>query len=269
MVHSALTQPEAATPPHARPLRTGIQTANVLSALFLITWWFASTRVPDYLLPGPIEVGRQLLHLLQTGDFLLNALYTVLHIVGSIAIAFVVGLGLALLMYFVPVLRSAIYRRLNPFLSSFSTIGWVFLSVIWFGLNDFTVVFVVAMTLMPFALSNFRTALQELDQEMIEMARSFGHRRTRVVRLMLLPLMIPYLFATLRICLGVAWKVMLTAELFGGTSGFGHVIGRARANLDTATIFAIIVLIVALVYVTDKFVFEPLNLRMRRNYAIG
>jgi NitT/TauT family transport system permease protein/sulfonate transport system permease protein len=141
--------------------------------------------------------------------------------------------------------------------------------VIWFGLNDFTVIFVVAMTLMPFALSNLRAALQDLDQEMVEMARSFGRRRVRLVRLMLLPLMIPYLFATLRICLGVAWKVMLTAELFGGVSGFGHVISRARADLDTATIFAIIVIIVALVYVTDKFVFEPLNLRMRRNYAVG
>jgi NitT/TauT family transport system permease protein/sulfonate transport system permease protein len=86
---------------------------------------------------------------------------------------------------------------------------------------------------------------------------------------MLLPLMVPYLFATLRICLGVAWKVMLTAELFGGTSGFGHVISRARADLDTPTILAIIVIIVALVYVTDKFMLEPLNLRMRRNYVVA
>jgi NitT/TauT family transport system permease protein/sulfonate transport system permease protein len=264
---SASSEPVVSAP--ARPPRVGGWTAHTLSFLSLIGWGVAALHLPDYLLPGPIEVARQILHLLGSPDFLLDASFSILHIVGSIAVAFVFGLSLALLTHFVLVVRTAIYGRLNPFLASFSTIGWVFLAVIWFGLNDFTVMFVVAMTLMPFALSNLRAALVELDKEMIEMGRSFGRGRARLVRLMMLPLMVPFLFATLRICLGVAWKVMLTAELFGGTSGFGHVISRARANLDTPTIFAVIVIIVALVYITDKFMFEPLNLRMRRNYAVA
>lgn len=252
-----------------RPWRPGRWTAHALSLLFLAIWQAAALRLPEYLLPSPIAVGQQILHLLTSPPFLWDAFYSVLHVTGSIAIAFVVGLALALLVHFVPVTRTAINGRLNPFLASFSTIGWVFLAVIWFGLNDFTVIFVVAMTLMPFALSNLRAALAELDQEMIELARSFGRRPTRLVRLMLLPLMVPYLFATLRICLGVAWKVMLTAELFGGTSGLGHVISRARANLDNVTVYAVIVIIVVVVFVTDKLVLEPLNLRMRRNYAVA
>lgn len=252
-----------------RKIRVGVWTAHALSLVFLLIWGAAATQLPSYLLPGPIAVARQILGLLVSPSFLVNALYSILHIVGSIAIAFVFGLLLALLVYFFPISRTAVNGRLNPFLSSFSTIGWVFLAVIWFGLNDFTVIFVVAMTLMPFALSNMRTALAELDQEMIELAESFGARGVRLVRLMLLPLMVPYMFATLRICLGVAWKVVLTAELFGGTSGFGNVISRARADIDTAAIFAVIVIIIALVYVTDKFVLEPLNLQMRRNYVVG
>jgi NitT/TauT family transport system permease protein/sulfonate transport system permease protein len=258
-----------AVPAPARPPRVGVWTAHVLSIAFLLGWAAAARMLPDYLLPGPVAVAAQILRLLMSPAFLLDALYSILHIAGSIAVAFIFGLAFALLMHFVPVVRTAINDRLNPFLSSFSTIGWVFLAVIWFGLNDFTVVFVVAMTLMPFALSNLRAALQELDHEVIEMARSFGRVRTRHVRLMLLPLMVPYLFATLRICLGVAWKVVLTAELFGGTSGFGHVISRARADFDAPTLFAIIVIIVVLVYVTDKFALEPINLRMRRNYVVA
>jgi NitT/TauT family transport system permease protein/sulfonate transport system permease protein len=266
---STVASPEAAIPPSRRGRRAGTWTAHALSLAFLLIWGAAAGVLPDYLLPGPIEVARQIGRLMVSPAFLIDALYSTLHIAGSIAIAFLFGLGFALVMHFAPVTRTAIIGRLNPFLSSFSTIGWIFLSVIWFGLNDFTVIFVVAMTLMPFALSNLRAALQELDVEMVEMARSFGRRRASLVRLMLLPLMVPYLFATLRICLGVAWKVVLTAELFGGTSGFGHVISRARADLDNATIFAVIVIIVALVYATDKFMFEPLNLRMRRNYAVA
>jgi NitT/TauT family transport system permease protein/sulfonate transport system permease protein len=141
--------------------------------------------------------------------------------------------------------------------------------VIWFGLNEFTVIFVVAVTLLPFALGNLRTGLQELDQEIIEMGRSFARDRRRLVARLLLPLMVPYVFATLRICLGVAWKVVLTVELFGGTSGLGYLIARARADFDTPTIFAMIVIIVAFVYATDKLAIEPVQRRLRRNYAVA
>jgi NitT/TauT family transport system permease protein/sulfonate transport system permease protein len=123
--------------------------------------------------------------------------------------------------------------------------------------------------LLPFALSNLRAGLQELDHDIIEMAGSFGRHRGRLVGMAIMPLMVPYIFATLRICLGVAWKVMLTAELFGGTSGLGHLISRARADFDTPAIFAIIVIIVAFVYASDKLLLEPMQARLRRNYAVA
>lgn len=253
----------------SRPPRIGVWTAHALTLAVLLLWAAVASVLPDYLMPGPVEVARQIGTLLMSPNFLIDAAFSVFHIVASMAIAFVVGLALALLMHFVPVSRLAITGRINPFLSSFSTIGWVFLAVIWFGVNDFSVIFVVAVTLMPFVLSNLRTALQELDQEMIEMARSFGRDGVRVTRMMILPLMVPYLFATLRMCLGVAWKVVLTAELFGGASGFGYVMSRARADLNTPVVFAIIVIIVALVYVSDRYLLEPTQLKLRRNYVVS
>ena len=273
MASETLLTGDAAVPGPAHepstPPRAGVWTAHGLTLAVLLIWAATASVLPDYLMPGPVEVARQIGTLLMSPHFLINAMFSIFHICGSIAIAFVVGLALALLMHFVPVTGLAITGRINPFLSSFSTIGWVFLAVIWFGLNDFSVMFVVAMTLMPFALSNLRTALQELDQEMIEMARSFGRDRVRLTRMMILPLMVPYIFATLRMCLGVAWKVVLTAELFGGASGFGYVMSRARADLDTPVVFAIIIIIVALVYVSDRYLLEPTQLRLRRNYAVS
>ena len=258
--------------PDAAPgcsVRSGIWLTHILSLLFLLIWGAAASVLPDYLLPGPISVLRLAASLLTSPLFLWDAFCSVWHIAASIALALVVGMALALTVHFVPATRIAINGRLNPFLSSFSTIGWIFLSVIWFGLNDFSVIFVVAVTLLPFALSNLRTGLEQLDKETVEMARSFGHRKTRLVGLVIMPLMVPYIFATLRICLGVAWKVMLTAELFGGTSGLGHLISRARAEFDTPAIFSVILIIVVFVYASDKFVLEPMQMRLRRNYALA
>jgi NitT/TauT family transport system permease protein len=244
-------------------------TAHVLSALVLIVWAVASAGLPDYLLPSPLTVGRRVIELLANPRFLVNGLFSLWHIGASIALAFISGLLLALLMHFAPIFRLAINGRLNPFLSSFSTIGWVFLAVVWFGLNELTVIFVVAVTLVPFALSNLRAGLEQLDHDMIELARSFGRKRLRLARLMLLPLLVPYVFATLRACLGVAWKVVLTAELFGGSSGLGYQISRARAEVDIPAIFAIIAIIVAVVYATDKYLLEPTQRRLRRNYVVA
>jgi NitT/TauT family transport system permease protein len=262
------TVPGSVREPSRSP-RLGVWTAHALTLAFVLIWAAVASVLPVYLMPGPIQAVRQIGSLLLSLNFLIDAAFSIFHILGSIVIAFVVGLALALLTHFVPVTSLAITGRINPFLSSFSTIGWIFLAVIWFGVNDFSVIFVVAVTLMPFALSNLRTALQELDHEMIEMARSFGRDGVRVTRMMILPLMVPYLFATLRMCLGVAWKVVLTAELFGGASGFGYVMSRARADLDTPVVFAIIVIIVALVYISDRYLLEPTQLRLRRNYAVS
>ena len=70
--------------------------------------------------------------------------------------------------------------------------------------------------------------------------------------LILVPSLYPFIFATLRIMFGVAWKVTLTAELFGGNSGLGYMINLARQEFDTATIFAAIILIIAFVHGIDQ-----------------
>lgn len=249
-------------------MRPGALATHLLSLLVLLLWSAAAGMLPPYLMPGPWTVAQQAATLLVAPAFLIHGALSIWHVSASIAIAMVLGMLFALLVYFLPVTRLAINQRLTPFLSSFSTVGWVFLAVIWFGVNEFTVIFVVAATLLPFALSNLRAGLEDLDRDIIEAGRSFTRSRLRMLGLLLIPLMVPYIFATLRICLGVAWKVALTAELFGGTSGFGYLVARARADFDTPAIFAIIVIIVVFVYGTDKFVLEPVQRRLRRNYAV-
>ncbi len=241
--------------------------ANVLTALFFLIWWLLGYVLPHYLLPNPLSVARTVGQLLTDANVIINFCLTMWHVVSSIAIATIVGIALALLSYFAPVTERAIHHRLNPFLSSFSMIGWTFLAIIWFGLNELTVIFAVSITLLPFSLSNMSAALNEIDSEMTEMASSFSREKRSATFLIILPLAVPYLFATLRICLGVAWKVVLTAELFGGTSGFGYIINRARADFDTERIFAIIAIIVIFVYVLDKFVIDSVHRYLRKNYS--
>ena len=100
------------------------------------------------------------------------------------------------------------------------------------------------------------------------MSSSFGRGRWVRFRKILLPSLYPFIFATLRISFGVAWKVALTAELFGGSSGLGYLFNLARQDFDMPLILAVILIIVAFVYCTDRFVFVPAQARLARHHAI-
>ena len=99
------------------------------------------------------------------------------------------------------------------------------------------------------------------------LARSFTRRPVPILTRVIVPSLYPFIFATLRIMFGVAWKVTLTAELFGGNSGLGYMINLARQEFDTATIFASIVLIIAFVHGVDHYILGPLQARVSRQYA--
>jgi NitT/TauT family transport system permease protein len=71
------------------------------------------------------------------------------------------------------------------------------------------------------------------------------------------------MFSSVRVSFGVAWKVVLTAELFGGTRGLGYAMNVARQELETAQIYAVIVLIVAIAFLGNRFVFDPLQRRLQ------
>lgn len=242
--------------------------AHLFTLLFLVVWEASSFVAPSYLLPGPGEVALRLAAFVNSKRDLGHLGASLYHVVASIAVSFVIGSLLALLAFYWPVFRFAVERRLGPFLNAFSGIGWTLLSVMWFGISPGTVIFAISAVLVPFALVNVTAGLSAVDRELSEMARSFTRGQLRVFALVVVPSLYPFIFATLRIMFGVAWKVTLTAELFGGNSGLGYLINMARQEFDTATIVAAITLIIAFVHGVDRLVFDPLQSLLSRHYAV-
>lgn len=241
--------------------------AHLFTLIFLATWVAASFIAPSYLLPSPAQVVHRLWVFVTSMRDLGHLGASLYHVAAAIVISFVIGSLLALIPYYVPVLRFAIERRIGPFLNAFSAIGWTLLSIMWFGITPLTVIFAISVVLVPFALVNMSAGLANLDSEILEMAGSFTRRRRRMFALVIVPSLYPFIFATLRIMFGVAWKVTLTAELFGGNSGLGYMINMARQEFDTATIFAAIIIIIGFVHSMDQYGLAPLQASVSRHYA--
>jgi NitT/TauT family transport system permease protein len=242
--------------------------AHLFTALFLALWEAVSLVTPSYLLPGPVQVGLRLWLFVTSPRDLGHLGASLFHVATAIAMSFAIGSLLAFIAHYAPLFRFAIERRIGPFLNSFSAIGWTLLSIMWFGVTPVTVIFAISAVLVPFALVNMSAGLSNIDRDLTEMAQSFTRRHIPMFAMVILPSLYPFIFATLRIMFGVSWKVTLTAELFGGNAGLGYMINLARQEFDTATIFAVIIIIIAFVHGMDHYVLGPLQAKVSRHYAI-
>lgn len=235
--------------------------ADALVLAVIVAWWAFARRLPEFVLPGPAAVFSRLAVLFTDPDFLVHTLASTLRVVASVVLALILGGGLALLQRAVPALDWAIRGGVQPFLSSFPSIGWAILAAIWFPPGDFSIMFVQVAILVPFTLINIAEGLRQMDPEMVEMARSFTRSPTRATWLVMLPLIAPYIMGALRIAYGIGWKISLVAELLGSSSGLGYLMLRAQGSGDLTTVIAASFAIVVLFIAGEKCVIDPLARR--------
>jgi ABC-type nitrate/sulfonate/bicarbonate transport system permease component len=259
----------AASPAGRWRRRRGTVAAHLFTLAALAAWWGYAQIVPPYQLPGPERVAARMLDFLTQAPLAKQLGISLAHVGAAVAIAFVLGAILAFAAHACRPLRLLIEERLTPFLNAFSGIGWLFLAILWFGIDSTTVVFAVTLILLPFAIINLGTGLHELDRDLVEMGRSLSRSPLRVYARIVLPQLVPYAFATLRTSFGVAWKVVLAAELFGGDAGVGYMLNEARQEFDTETIFAIIAIILVFVALAETAVFRPAQRRLDARFGRG
>ena len=239
----------------ARPLPVWAADLAVLAAVAV--WVAGAGNLPEFVLPGPVAVGRRLVALFVDPTFLVHTLASVSRVLLSVALALLIGGGLALLNRAFPALDWVVRGMVQPFFSSFPSIGWAILAAIWFQPGHFAVVFVQVAILIPFCLINIAEGLRQIDRETVEMADSFTRRKSRVVFWVMGPLLLPYVLGSLRIAYGIAWKIALVAELLGATSGLGFLMLQAQGSADMPTVMAACAAVVLLFVAGEKLILDP------------
>ncbi len=233
--------------------------ADGLIVIVLAAWWMLAQRLPPIVLPDPWSVAKALAMLFYDPESLQHIAATGTRVIGSVVLATVIAAVLAGLAYYVPVLQDVVLLRIQPFLGAMPSVGWAIVGLIWFKVSDFTVVFIQVAILVPFCLINFTQGMRELDAELIEMGRSFTRSRRLVLTKLIVPLLLPYAVASLRIAYGVCWKIALVSELFGADTGLGYVMLQAQMLSDVTTVIATCLAIVLLFGAGDYFVLRPLS----------
>lgn len=141
-------------------------------------------------------------------------------------------------------------------------LAWALFCSLAFGFGDMGPIITVVLTGVPFVIINVREGVRNTPSDLFDMARAFGVPRERVIRNVLIPSLMPFLFAAARYCFALGWKGLVVAEVFGGQDGAGWTIKfwydahRAYGVVGYALLFVVFALIF------EKFMFDQLSKRL-------
>ena len=127
------------------------------------------------------------------------------------------------------------YRRgeqaLNPILQllrPISPLAWIPISILWFGVGDLAAIFLIFLaSFLPLTVAAMN-AVRNVPPTLLRAGRNFGLSNRRLLVDVILPAALPQLIVALRISLGVAWLVVVAAEMIAVNSGLGFLIVDAR-----------------------------------------
>ncbi len=123
------------------------------------------------------------------------------------------------------------YQAFNPMIQIFrpiSPIAWIPVAILWFGITDLAPIFLIFLaSVFPIVVSA-TAAVQNMQPVYLRAAQNFGLSRGELFRRVIFPSCLPQIITGLRIALGIAWLVVVAAEMIAVNSGLGYLIIDAR-----------------------------------------
>ena len=195
--------------------------------LLLALWEIGIRREPSHLLPGPWGVVGGIVDLVRHGLLLKYVVASLFRVTWGFTLAVVLAIPLGLAIGW--------YRRaelaLNPILQilrPISPLAWIPIAILWFGVGDLAAIFLIFVGCFFPLLLTAIDAVQSIPAVYINAGRNFGLSSASLVYRVLYPAVVPRLIVGLRITLGIAWLVVVAAEMIAVSSGLGFLIVDAR-----------------------------------------
>lgn len=220
---------------------------------FLLIWQLIASAglfLPS-LLPAPLDVGHALVELYQSGVLAQHVAVSVLRVLTGFFVAMLLAVPLGIMLGW--------YRRLGmafyPFIQvvrTISPIAWIPLAILWFGIGNKPAIFIIFITsFFPILIATMH-AQRHIDPAIIKTAINFGANGKSLLFKVIFPASFPYIMVGLRIALGIAWVIVVAAEMVGMRSGLGFMILDARNFLRTDMVIAGMIVIGIIGLLLDK-----------------
>lgn len=196
-------------------------------ALIVVLWWAAVAYSQSLIFPSPVQVAGGVLELARDGTLWEHIAASLLRVATGFLLALLVALPLGLWMGRV----DGAYRTLNPIfqiMRPISPIAWIPIAILWFGVGDVAPVFLIFLAAVFPLIVQTSAGVHAIDARYLRAAENFGVPRAKLFRQVIVPAVLPEVLTGMRIALGVAWLVVVAAEMIVRSSGLGFLIMDAR-----------------------------------------
>jgi NitT/TauT family transport system permease protein len=202
--------------------------APLAVAAFLVgVWWLAVVATESVIFPTPLQVVSATLELARDGTLWDHIGASLFRVGVGFALAVAVGVPLGLLMGWV----GAAHTTLNPLvqiLRPISPIAWIPLAILWFGVGDVSPIFLIFLSAVFPTTVQTVAGVHTIERQYLRAAANFGVSRSRLFLQVVIPAVLPQIIVGMRVSLGVAWLVVVAAEMIALRSGLGYMIIDSR-----------------------------------------
>ncbi len=209
---------------NTRPARGS---ALPIIAVGLAVWWLSILLSGSRIFPTPWQVVLGLVELGRAGLLAKHVVASLYRVTCGYVLAALLAVSLGLLMGRFPRLHMAL-NALLQLLRPISPIAWIPLAILWFGVGDLSPIFLIFLaSFFPMVVGTIAGVLT-IERRYIWAAENFGLRGFLLLQYVILPGALPQIITGMRIGLGVAWLVVVAAEMVAINSGLGYLIIDSR-----------------------------------------
>lgn len=223
---------------------------------------------PEYLFPSPLAVAERLVAGFADGTFLIGIGVSMARVVAGYLISVVIGLPLGLLVGRVRLFDETVGSLLAG-LQTLPSICWLPLALLWFGLNERAILFVVIMGAVLSISLAADGGVKNTPPKYLRAARNMGARGFRLYRHVILPAALPNILTGMKLGWSFAWRSLMAGELLYVTLGLGQLLMMGRELNDMSQVIAVMLVIISSGLAVDRLVFSPAERRVRERWGLA
>jgi NitT/TauT family transport system permease protein len=199
----------------------------LVMALFIGLWQGAVMLSGTTIFPKPTQVLVGMVELARRGLLVKYIVASLFRVSTGFLLALLIGIPLGLLLGWF----ARAFQAFNPMiqvLRPISPIAWIPVAILWFGVTDLAPIFLIFLASLFPIMTATMSSVQNIQLVYLRAARNFGLDRRRLFTKVIFPAALPQIITGVRIALGVAWLVVVAAEMIAVNSGLGYLIIDAR-----------------------------------------
>ena len=193
----------------------------------IAAWWVAVVATESVIFPTPAQVVTGTMELVEDGTLWEHIGASLMRVGAGFGVAVLVAVPVGLWMGRV----DGAFRTLNPIfqiMRPISPIAWIPIAILWFGVGNLSPIFLIFIAAVYPMIVQTAAGVHTIEKRYLRAAENFGVSRRVLFRQVIIPAVLPEIIVGMRIGLGVAWLVVVAAEMIALRSGLGYLIIDSR-----------------------------------------